>query len=202
MSEILNRPFQEEKARKLKKLVWVLTFVVLGLVVAMRSPSKIPVSDEVAGVIANLPSVIALINTLVAACLLAGLWAVLRKNYRAHQSFMTAALVLSSIFLVCYVAYHFTTVETRFGDVNGNKEIEKSEAEEVGGTLYVYYAILIGHIVAAAVSFPMILMTFVHSWTGNFEAHKHLARKTFPLWLFVAVTGPVCYWMLKPYYAA
>lgn len=189
-----------KRAATLKKVVWVLTVVVIGLVVAMRSPSKISVSSGVAETIKLLPGVIAIINTLVAACLLSGLWCVMRMSYKAHQAFMTMALMLSVVFLICYVTYHFTTVETKYGDLSGNGRLEEIEIEKIGAMRYVYLTILFSHIVAAAVSFPMILMTFVHAWSQDFEKHTKLARKTFPLWLFVAVSGPVCYYMLKPYY--
>ncbi len=197
---MLNQPVLTERAKKLKVLVWIVSIVVLGLVAAMRSPYKIPVPWEVELWIKKLPGVVALINTLVAACLLSGLWCILRKNYRAHQRFMTLALILSSAFLVCYVVYHFTMPETKFGDIDQDGKLAPDEVADVGSVRYVYLGILIAHIVAAAVSFPMILMTFVHSWTRDFEKHRKLARKVFPLWLFVSVTGPVCYFMLKRYY--
>ncbi len=199
-SSLLNEPILVGRAKKLKVLVWVLSIVVLVLVVAMRSPYKFTQSLEVEAFLKILPSVIALINTLVAACLLSGLWCVVSKKYKAHRAFMTVALLLSAIFLVCYVAYHFTIPETKFGDIDGNRKIDPAEAAAVGSLRYLYLVILIGHIVAAAVSFPMILMTFVHAWTRDFAKHKKLARKVFPLWLFVAVSGPICFWMLKPYY--
>lgn len=188
------------RARVLKIVVWVVSILVLGLVVMMRSPYKIPVSEEAAGLLAHLPRVVAGINTLVAVSLLAGLWSVVRQNYRAHQRWMTTALVLSGIFLICYVAYHFTTLETKFGDIDADRKLSEDELENVGKVRYVYLGILLTHIVAAAVSFPLILMTFVHAWTRNFEKHRKLARKVFPLWLYVAITGPICYWMLKDYY--
>jgi putative membrane protein len=199
-SALLNQPILERRAKVLKVVVWVLSIVVLGLVVAMRSPYKFTQTREVEAYIKMLPSVIALINTLVAACLLGGLWCIVRKKYKAHQRCMTAALLLSSVFLLCYVAYHFTMPETKFGDIDGNRIIDRMEAIEIGGLRSLYLTILITHIVAAAVSFPMILMTFVHAWTRDFVKHKKLARRVFPLWLYVAVTGPLCFWMLKPYY--
>lgn len=179
-------PVLEERAKVLRKVVWVLTVVVLVLVALMRSPYKIPLPDGVST--AGLPAVSAFLNTLVAASLLSAVWAIIRGNARVHQRFMTVALILSSMFLLVYVSYHFTTVETRYG----------GEGWQRG----VYFFILITHIIAAAVSFPMILMTFVHAWTRDFVKHKKLARVVFPLWLYVAVTGPVCYFMLKPYYGA
>jgi len=193
-------PILESRARILNKVVWVVTVLVLALVVMMRSPYKIPVSYEVEQVIAHLPRVVAGINTLVAACLLAGLWSIIRKNRKAHQRWMTSALVLSGIFLLCYVAYHFTTHETLYGDIDADRKLSEDELERVGGSRTAYRVILFSHIIAAAVSFPFILKTFVHAWTRDFERHRRLARKVFVVWLYVAITGPVCYWMLKDYY--
>jgi putative membrane protein len=99
---------------------------------------------------------------------------------------MLAAMVLSTLFLLCYVAYHFTTVETRYGGE--------------GALRAVYFFLLITHIIAAGVSLPLILLTFISAWTSRFGKHRSMARWVFPLWLFVAVTGPICYLMLKPYY--
>lgn len=197
---ILEEPILTERARKLRVWVWVLSVVVLVLVALMRSPYKIGVSREMEESIKMLPGVIALINTLVAALLLGGLWSILRKNYKVHQICMTTALVFSAIFLVCYVVYHFTMFETKFGDSDGNMVVDDKEKERWGSVRHLYLGVLLSHIVAAAVSFPMILMTFVHAWTRDFEKHRTLAKKTFPLWLYVAMSGPLCYWMLKPFY--
>jgi putative membrane protein len=109
-------------------------------------------------------------------------------------------LILSGIFLLCYVAYHFTTHETVYGDIDADRKLSEDELERVGGSRTAYLVILFSHIVAAAVSFPFILKTFVHAWTRDFERHRRLARKVFMVWLYVAITGPVCYWMLKDYY--
>lgn len=199
-SSSFSGPVLEDRARFLNKLVWIVSILVLGLVIMMRSPYKIPTSYEAQQVIAHLPKVVAAINTLVAACLLAGLWSIIRKNKVAHQRWMTTALALSGIFLLCYVAYHFTTPETVYGDIDADRKLSDDELERVGSSRITYLVILISHIVAAAVSFPFILKTFVHAWTRDFEKHRRLARWVFLVWLYVAITGPVCYWMLKDYY--
>ena len=196
--KFVSRPVLEERAESLKKLVWIVSGLVFALVLMMRSPFKIPLPENME--MSFLPPFHALLNTLVAACLLGGLLFLARKNFKAHQRCMTGALILSGLFLLSYVAYHFTTVETQFGDADGNGELSDEEREMVGSSRVIYLVILITHIVAAAVSFPLILMTFVHAWTNNFAKHKKLARIVFPIWLFVAVTGPICYYMLKPFY--
>ncbi len=197
--DYLNRPILTDRARVLRRVVWIVSILVFILVAAMRSPYKIPLPDGVDFSI--LPKVHAALNCLVAACLLAALFAVGRKKITLHKRFMTAALFFSGLFLIGYVSYHFTTVETKFGDFDGSGRVSDAEKAEAGMSRTVYFFLLFTHIIAAAVSFPMILMTFVHAWTNDFVKHRKLARKVFPLWLFVAVTGPICYFMLKPYYA-
>jgi putative membrane protein len=96
------------------------------------------------------------------------------------------AMSLSVLFLLSYVAYHMTSEPTRFGGV--------------GSIRTVYFMLLASHILLAAVSLPFILFTFIAAWTNRFKAHRKLARWVFPLWLYVALTGPICYWMLRPYY--
>jgi len=194
----LKQPILEDRARMLRKGVWVVSILVLLLVVAMRTPYKIPLPEGVDFYF--LPKVHAALNCLVAACLFAALFAIGRKKIILHKRFMTAALGFSALFLLSYVAYHFTTVETKFGDFNADGDVSDAEKAEAGIQRTIYLVLLFVHILAAAVSFPLILTTFVHAWTNNFEKHRKLARKVFPLWLFVAVTGPICYFMLQPYY--
>ena len=84
--------------------------------------------------------------------------------------------------------------------IQADHQVSDEEREIAGSARTVYLSILITHIAAAAISFPFILLTFVHAWTNDFAKHKRLAKKVFPIWLFVAVTGPICYYMLKPFY--
>jgi putative membrane protein len=179
----LTRTPDETLSKKLGIAAWIVSAAVLGLVVLMRG-AKIPLPDGWS--LAFLPPVHALLNSLVALSLVAGLVAVKQGKIALHRSFIMAAMGLSVLFLLCYVAYHFTTVETRF----------PKDAPHRG----LYLILLITHISLAAVSLPFILFTFIAGWTNRFAAHRRLARWVFPLWLYVAVTGPICYWMLRPYY--
>lgn len=183
-TEWLQRKPNEVLAGKLRKVAWMLTSVVLILVVMMRSPYKIPLPEGWS--MTFLPPVHAILNTLVSLFLVGALIAVIKGKIRLHRAFIIAAMALSVGFLLCYVAYHFTTVETNYGGQGVMKAV--------------YFFLLITHIVAAAVSLPAILMTFISGWTNCFNTHRKLAHWVFPLWLYVAVTGPICYLMLRPYY--
>ena len=182
--EFLRQPVDRLRQQKLRKVVWILTAVVFGLVVMMRSPYKIPLPEGWST--SWLPAVNATLNTVVAITLVAAVVFIKKGEVRAHRTAMTSALVLSTLFLLVYVSYHFTTVEVKFG----------GEGVERG----IYFTLLITHIVAAAVSFPFILLSFVHAWTRDFASHRRMVRWVFPVWLYVSVTGPLCYWMLRPYY--
>ena len=171
-------------ARKLKFVIAVVTILVWALVGLMRRPEKIPLPEGMD--LSGLPMVNAIINSVVAVLLVVGLVMIKKGNVEAHKRAISAAMICSALFLVSYVAYHFTNQETRFGGE--------------GIVRIAYYAVLISHIVLAAVSLPFILMTWMYSYTGQFEKHRGLAKWVFPIWLYVAVSGPVCYLMLRPYY--
>lgn len=197
--EWLARPANEALSRKLGVWAWGLTAAVLILVVLMRNPSlKISLPEGVS--FSFLPPVHAVLNSLVSVALLIALVAVKRGNIGLHRNAIQAAMCLSVAFLLCYVAYHFTTPETLYGDLDRDGVLSASEREEAGGMRSIYLFVLITHITLAGVSLPAILFTFITGFTNRFAAHRRLARWTFPVWFYVALTGPVCYLMLRPYY--
>lgn len=193
----LARPPQEELARKLGIAAWILTAAVLGLVGLMRRV-KIPLPDGMS--LSFLPPLHAAVNALAAVVLVIALLAVLTGRITLHRRMMMVAMGLSVLFLLSYVAYHFTSNEVKFGDLNLDGIVDETERARVGGMRAVYLILLASHIVLAAVSLPLILFTFIAGWTNRFTTHRRLARWVYPMWLYVAVTGPVCYWMLRPYY--
>lgn len=128
----------------------------------------------------------AAINSTVSVLLLAGLFTVRNKNYLLHKRIMIVAIILSSLFLVSYICHHLFTGETKFGGE--------------GTIRYIYYFILGTHIVLAGIILPFILFTAYRSMVGEYAKHKKLARITWPVWLYVAVTGVAVYFMISPYY--
>ncbi len=129
----------------------------------------------------------AFINSAVALLLIAALMAVKRKNYLLHKKLMLAALVLSILFLVSYIAHHLFGGETKFGGV--------------GLARTFYFILLITHILLASLILPFILFTTYRALIGEFNTHKKMAKITWPLWFYVAVTGPIIYLMISPYYS-
>ena len=184
-AEWLARPANEALSVTLKRVAWAVSAVVLLLVAAMQK-IRLPLPDGVSTDF--LPPIHAAVNAAGAVVLIVAVALIKAGRVEAHRKAMLVAMGLSVLFLLSYVAYHMTNDPTRYG------------GEGLSRT--VYFALLITHIVAAAVSFPFILFTFIAAWTNRFEDHRKLARWVFPLWLYVAVTGPVCYFMLQPYYGA
>lgn len=193
----LARPPQEELARKLGIAAWILTTLILGLVGLMRRV-KIPLPDGVS--LSFLPPFHAAVNAIAAVVLVIALIAVIKGHIALHRRMILVAMGLSVLFLLSYVAYHFTSNEVKFGDMNLDGIVDETERARVGGMRTVYLTLLASHIVLAAVSLPFILFTFIAGWTNRFATHRKLARWVYPMWLYVAVTGPICYWMLRPYY--
>ena len=193
----LARKPQEALSKKLGVAAWIVSAIVLLLVVTMQK-IKLPLPEGWST--AFLPPIHALLNSLVAVCLVAALVAVKQGKIATHRSFIFAAMTFSVAFLLCYVAYHISSADVKFGDVDRDGMISAAEKLSVGSTRTAYLLLLISHIALAAVSLPFILFTFIAGWTNRFNAHRRLARWVFPLWLYVAITGPICYWMLKPYY--
>ncbi|PCH50402.1 MAG: hypothetical protein COC22_05875 [Flavobacteriaceae bacterium] len=133
-----------------------------------------------------LPPIYATINALTSVILLAAFWAVKNKKIKLHEKFMKIALLFSALFLVLYVAYHMTSNSTKFGGE--------------GSLKIVYFIILISHIILSIVVIPFVLITYVRAITNNIELHKKIAKFTFPLWLYVAISGVAVYILISPYY--
>ena len=184
-------------AKRLNIAAWVISAVVLILVGLMRRV-KIPLPEGVD--LSMLPAWNAALNAATAVTLIIALVFIKQKKYRAHRNAMYVAISLSAAFLLIYVAYHFTTPEVLFGDADGDGVLSTAELATVGGQRTAYLILLASHIILAAVIFPFILFTYIRAYTNQFAKHRQMARWVFPIWLYVAITGPVVYWMLSPYY--
>jgi len=142
----------------------------------------------------------AVINTLVAVLLIAGLIAVKQKKYNLHKSIMMTAMILSVLFLLTYIAHHLLAGEAKYGDANFDGLVDDAEKAVLGNARSFYLILLGTHIVLAATSLPFILWTAYRALTSDFVAHKNLAKKVWPIWFYVAATGPIVYLMIKQYY--
>jgi len=148
----------------------------------------------------TLPLFHAILNSSTAILLIASLYFIRHGQIRAHKRANWAAIVLSSIFLISYVIYHASNPSTRFGDLNHDGLLSDAEKQQAGPLRYVYYFILSTHITLSAVIIPFVLFTLQRAYQEKFDKHRRLAKITWPLWLYVAVTGVVVYIMISPYY--
>jgi putative membrane protein len=148
----------------------------------------------------SLPLFHAILNSSTAILLLASLYFIRHGQVRAHRRANWTAVALSTLFLVSYVIYHATNPSVRFGDLNHDGVLSADEKERAGLLRYVYYVILSSHILLSGIIIPFVLFTLQRAYQRRFPQHRRLARITWPLWLYVAVTGVVVYIMISPYY--
>lgn len=148
-----------------------------------------------------LPPIYATINGLTAVFLVAAVISIKNGNQVWHERLMTLAIGCSVVFLVMYVAYHMTATNTYYGDVNHDGIMTDEEIIAAGPMRSLYFFILITHILLSIAIIPMVLITYVRALAKRFDRHRKIARITFPIWLYVAITGVVVYLMISPYYA-
>ena len=166
--------------RKYNKWIVILSIVIPVVVAALfgiKIDAELPIF---------LPPIYASINGFTAIVLITAVWSIKNKKRNLHEKLMKVAIALSIVFLIMYVAYHMTSDSTKFGGE--------------GGVKYLYYFVLLTHILLSIIVIPFVLLTYVRAITNNFEKHKKIAKVTFPLWLYVAVTGVIVYLMISPYY--
>jgi putative membrane protein len=148
-----------------------------------------------------LPPIYAGINAATAALLIMALTFIKQGKVQLHQKTIQLALVLSVLFLLCYVAYHMTSDSTVYGDLDANGQLDAIEKSAVASTRLAYIVLLLSHIFLSVAVIPVVLFTYLHAWEGNYQKHKKWAKFAFPIWLYVAVTGVIVYFMISPYYA-
>ncbi len=142
----------------------------------------------------------ALINSIVAVLLVAGLLTAKLGAYGAHRNIMLTAIILSVLFLLFYIAHHLFSGSTLYGDLDKNGFVNEAEIT-AAGTMRLVYRILLGtHILLAGISLPFILFSAYRALTNENAAHRKIAKITWPMWFYVAVTGPVVYWMISRFY--
>ena len=176
----MNKTVNLKDDKKYNKLIVVLSIVipvVVAILFGVRLDVELPVF---------LPPIYAAINAVTALVLVLAFMAIRNKKITLHKRLMKFAIVLSVTFLVMYVAYHMTSDSTKYGGE--------------GALRYIYFFILITHILLSIAVIPFVLITYVRAITNNFEKHKKIAKITFPLWLYVAVTGVLVYILISPYY--
>ena len=140
------------------------------------------------------------VNSIVSLLLVVGLVFVKQKKYQLHKNTMMFTMALSVLFLVFYISHHLFTGETKYGDINHDGLLSDDEISLAGTMRYVYYVIISTHVTLAGIVMPFVLYSAYRGLTGEFSLHKKMVRYTFPIWLYVAVTGVIVYLMISPYY--
>jgi putative membrane protein len=174
--------------------------VFVFVVVVILNRKIIPAPEVLPSFTFFLPKLNAILNGCCSVLLLASLYQIKQGNIVMHKRLNLLAFLLSSLFLVSYILFHYLAPETRFGDLNHDGVLSAEEISAAGQMRYVYYVILITHIILAAVVLPLILLSFYRGLQMQVELHRKLVRWSFPVWLYVTVTGVIVYLMISPYY--
>lgn len=161
--------------------IWILS-IIIPLAVAVLFSVRIPGVERMG----FLPPIYASINGLTAVLLVVAVLQIKKGNRKNHERIMKLCILLSALFLIMYVAYHMTSDSTSYGGE--------------GIARMIYFFILISHILLSIGVIPFVLVTYTRALMGNYEKHKKIAKITFPIWLYVAITGVVVYLMISPYY--
>lgn len=168
-------------SKKYNIWIWIISIAV-PVAVAVLFTVRIPGVER----LGFLPPIYASINAMTAIILVIGVFQIRKGNRQLHERLMKTAIIFSVMFLMMYIAYHMTSESTKFGGE--------------GFIKYIYYFILITHILLSIIVIPFVLITYVRAISGQFYKHRKIARITYPLWLYVAVSGVIVYLMISPYY--
>ena len=191
------KPVWKRKDKLAGRIIIIFSIIVFTLVVSL---SRIRLDVDLGFDVHIFALFNAMINSTVAILLVAALAAVKNKRYELHKRIMLTAMILSILFLISYICHHLLAGDTRFGDVNNDGILSAVEKEEAGSMRLVYFIILITHIPLAGLILPFILFTAYRGLTADWIKHKKLARITWPVWLYVAISGVVVYLLISPYY--
>lgn len=179
-------------------VIAAISIAVPGLVALLLfSPFKIS-ADYVW--LRDIPTFNAFVNSFTVIFLLMGKYFIRQDERLWHKAFMSLALTAGIIFLLAYVVYHSTSASAVFGDTNLNGVLEDGERVRIGNLRYFYLAVLLSHIGFSIFVVPFVLIAFYHAIAGNFEKHVKIVKYTWPMWMFVSISGVLVYFLASPYY--
>jgi putative membrane protein len=147
-----------------------------------------------------LPHFNAVLNSSSAIALIVGYYFIKKGKRKEHIASMVSAFTLSSLFLISYVIYHYQGTHTLFGDLNSDGILSDIEKESIGGIRTIYLVVLLTHILLAAIIVPFVLLSVYFGITKQYASHRKVSKWTFPLWLYVAISGVIVYLLISPYY--
>ena len=190
---------QNKNEKSIKVVIWITTIIIVGAVTVLNK-KVLPEPETIPSFIFKLPALNAFINGCCTILLIFSLLAIKKKNIPLHRKLNLTAFLFSAIFLISYVTAHYFIPDTKYGDVNHNGILDVSESDLVSGIKPLYLTILLSHIFLAIIVFPMVLLSFYYGLTDQRGKHKKLTRFSYPIWLYVTITGVVVYLMISPYY--
>lgn len=191
------KPILQINDKKAHILIWTISAIIfIAISVLDRTTLNISLGFD--------PHIFAMlsacVNSIVAVLLVCALILVKQKKYQTHRNVMLFTMLLSVLFLVFYIAHHLFTGETKYGDINHDGILTTDEKSLAGNLRFVYYFIISTHIILAGIVMPFVLFSAYRGLTAQYQKHKKLVRYTFPIWLYVAITGVVVYLMISPFY--
>jgi putative membrane protein len=184
---------------KLNKAIIIVISILVPIVVASLL-FFVSAKSNVGSWVHYLPKLNVTINSLTAILLIIALIMIKQGNESAHRNLMLTALVLGAIFLISYITYHASVPSTVFGDVNHDRTVSESEMAAIGNWRLVYLVLLLSHILMAIIGLPLVLTAVYHGIKDNRSAHKKIVKFTYPVWMFIAVSGIMVYFLISPYY--
>ncbi len=188
-----------QNEKKVKSITYITT-VAICVVVILLNQKLIPHPNTFPNFIYKLPTLNAILNGLCSILLILSLLAIKNKNIALHKKLNLTAFALSSLFLISYVTAHYFIPDTKYGDVDHDGIISVAERAAVSVIKPIYVIILVSHIFLAAAVLPLILLSFYYGLTDQRQKHKKLTRFSYPIWLYVTITGVVVYLMINKYY--
>lgn len=172
--------------------------ILICLVVILLNQKVIPVPQHFPDFIYKLPLVNAILNGTCSVLLIFSLWAIKKRNIQLHKRLNLTAFMLSALFIICYVTAHYFIPDTIFGDTDHSHFLDDTERAAVSGIRPVYLVILLTHIFFAVIVLPLVLLSFYYGLKDDRIKHKKLTRFSYPIWLYVTLTGVVVYALISP----
>lgn len=174
--------------------------ILICVVVVILNQKIIPVPDTFPGFIYKLPMLNAFLNGACSLLLIVSLWAIKKRNIALHKKLNLSAFFLSALFLISYVTAHYFIPDTIYGDINHDHILDPIEKGAVSGSRTIYLVILLSHILLAVVVLPLVLLSFYYALKDDRVKHKKTTRFSYPIWLYVTLSGVIVYWFISPYY--
>lgn len=188
-----------QNERTVKTIIYGTTVLICAIIVILQQ-KILPHPETFPSFIYKLPMVNAILNGSCSVLLIFSLLAIKKRNITLHKKLNLTAFALSALFIICYVTAHYFIPDTKYGDVDHNGIMSAEESAAVSGIKPFYLVILLSHIFLAAIVLPFVLLSFYYGLTDQREKHRRITRISYPMWLYVTITGVVVYLMIAPYY--